>query len=85
MGWLLLEMSDRPATVPHMGKKALFDRAGMAELLAQQGGVITRSQAQDCAMSDQALRHRLRPDGPWQVLLPGVYLTTTGSPAGRNG
>jgi hypothetical protein len=75
-------MSDRAATVPHMGKKALFDRAGMADLLARQSGVITRSQAQDCAMSDQALRHRLRPDGPWQVLLPGVYLTTTGSPAG---
>ena len=32
-------------------------------------------------MSDAALRHRLRPGGPWQVLLPGVYQTTTGSPA----
>ena len=32
-------------------------------------------------MSDQALRHRIRPGGPWQVLLPGVYLTATGSPA----
>ncbi len=32
-------------------------------------------------MSDQALRHRLRPGGPWQVMLPAVYLTTTGSPA----
>jgi hypothetical protein len=74
-------MSDRPATVPHMGKKALFDRAGMADLLARQSGVITRSQAQACAMSDEALRHRLRPGGPWQVLLSDVYLTTTGGPA----
>jgi hypothetical protein len=64
-----------------MGRKALFDRAGMACLLARQSGVITRSQARDCAMSEEALRHRLRPDGPWQALLPGVYLTTTGSPA----
>ena len=50
-------------------------------MLARQSGVITRSQAQECAMSDAALRHRLRPGGPWQVLLPGVYQTTTGSPA----
>ncbi len=26
------------------------------------------------------LRHRLRPGGPWQRLLPGVYLTSTGRP-----
>jgi hypothetical protein len=64
-----------------MGKRALFDRNAMADVLARQSGVITRSQAQDCAMTDQALRHRLRPDGPWQGLLPGVYLTATGSPA----
>jgi hypothetical protein len=32
-------------------------------------------------MSEEALRHRLRPGGPWQLMLPGVYLTTTGSPA----
>jgi hypothetical protein len=32
-------------------------------------------------MSEEALRHRLRPGGPWQLMLPGVYLATTGSPA----
>jgi hypothetical protein len=64
-----------------MGSRALFDRKAMADLLTRQSGVITRSQTRDCAMSDQALRHRIRPGGPWQVLLPGVYLTTTGSPA----
>jgi hypothetical protein len=26
------------------------------------------------------LSHRLRPGGPWQVLVPGVYLTVTGQP-----
>jgi hypothetical protein len=31
-------------------------------------------------MSEEALRHRLRHGGPWQALLPGVYLATTGSP-----
>ncbi len=64
-----------------MGKRALFDRNAMADLLERQSGVITRGQAQDCAMTDETLRHRLRPGGPWQALLPGVYLTVTGSPA----
>jgi hypothetical protein len=31
-------------------------------------------------MSDQMLKHRLCPGGPWQRLLPGVYLTFTGTP-----
>jgi hypothetical protein len=62
-----------------MGRKALFDQHSMAEVLTRQGGVITRGQAQDCAMSNAALRHRIRDGGPWQVLLPGIYISTTGS------
>jgi len=30
-------------------------------------------------MSEKALRQRLRPNGPWQVVLPGVYLAQTGA------
>jgi len=52
----------------------------MASMLARQSGVITRNQTLDCAMSDQALRHKIRDGGSWQVLLPGVYLTSTGTP-----
>jgi very-short-patch-repair endonuclease len=59
---------------------ALFDRDGVAGLLAKQNGVITRSQLRSRAMSEAALRHRLRAGGPWQVLLPGVYLSSTGTP-----
>jgi hypothetical protein len=62
-----------------MGKKASFDRDAVAELLGHQKGVITRSQTKDCGMSDAALRHRLRTGGPWQALLPGVYLSANGS------
>jgi len=62
-----------------MGRKALFDRNAVAVLLTKQNGVITRRQAQDCGLSKDALQHRIRPGGPWQILLPGVYLTTTGS------
>jgi hypothetical protein len=25
-------------------------------------------------MTEKAVRHRIRPDGPWQVVLPGIYL-----------
>ena len=60
-----MKMSYRPGTVPHMGRKALFDHDAMADLLVRQSGVITRSQVQDCAMSDQALRSIIiagRPD-----------------------
>lgn len=41
--------------------------------MAKQHGVIARRQAVACAMTLTALRYRIRPDGPWQVVLPGVY------------
>ncbi|MBO0809517.1 MAG: hypothetical protein J2P32_14565 [Actinobacteria bacterium] len=31
-------------------------------------------------MTPAMVRHRIRPGGPWQRLLPGVYLTVTGTP-----
>ena len=34
-------------------------------------------------MSPDQFRHRIRPGGPWQRLLPGVYLTVTGTPTRR--
>jgi hypothetical protein len=48
-------------------------------LLRKQKGVITRGQAAGCSVTDAALRHRTRVDGPWQVVLPGVYLSRTGA------
>jgi hypothetical protein len=42
--------------------------------------VITRSQALAVGVTVNALRHRLRPGGPWQRLLPGVYIAVTGTP-----
>jgi hypothetical protein len=47
---------------------------------AYQHGVLSRSQAVACGLSLDALRHRIRVGGPWQRLLPGVYLTSTGEP-----
>lgn len=57
-----------------------LDRLLLAEKLRKQYGVISRPQTVACGMSDKALRHRLRAAGPWQRMLPGVYLAGTGSP-----
>jgi hypothetical protein len=74
-------LSYLPGTVAYMGRKSSFDADALANLVARQSGVITRSQAMACALSNDALQHRIRVGGPWQVLLPGVYLTNSGTPA----
>jgi hypothetical protein len=57
-----------------------IDRDALARTLDRQLDVITREQAVAVGLTKHALRHRLRLGGPWQVLLPGVYLAATGSP-----
>jgi len=52
-------------------------------LLREQELVISRQQALTCGMSSEELRHRIRPDGPWQRLVAGVYLAATGAPTRR--
>ena len=64
-----------------MPRTAQFDGRSLAALAARQDGVITRAQALDCGMTERVLRYRARAAGPWQALLPGVYLTHTGQPA----
>jgi very-short-patch-repair endonuclease len=49
-------------------------------LAATQFGVITRAEALQCGVSDRALHCRIQPGGPWQRILPGVYVTSTGPP-----
>jgi very-short-patch-repair endonuclease len=49
-------------------------------LLAYQRGVVSSAQALAIGVTAAGLRHRYRPGGPWQRLLPGVYLTATGEP-----
>jgi hypothetical protein len=47
--------------------------------ISSQGQVVSREQALG-EMSRHALGYRLRPEGTWHRLLPGVYLTVTGTP-----
>ena len=57
-----------------------FDRAAVTAILARQYQLITRSQVLGCGLSESALVHRLRAGGPWQRLLPGVFLALSGTP-----
>jgi hypothetical protein len=66
-----------------MGQLSGFDTVTLARLTARQHGLVRREQALGCSMSKAALRHRLRPDGPWQAVLPGVYLTNRGELTSR--
>lgn len=52
----------------------------MATILWKQFGVLSRSQAVDLGLTTRTLRYRTRRGGPWQAILPGVYLTVTGVP-----
>ncbi len=63
-----------------MPVKNQYDREKFAKILADQFNVIGRRQALDCGLTDSAIDHRLRANGPWRKLLPGVYATTTGTP-----
>jgi hypothetical protein len=63
-----------------MAPSTRIDRNALARTLDQQLEVITRKQAVAVGLTKHALRHRLRLGGPWQSLLPGVYLAATGSP-----
>ncbi|HLK02773.1 MAG TPA: hypothetical protein VKU39_23085, partial [Streptosporangiaceae bacterium] len=51
----------------------------LQRVLHAQFGVISRQQALACDLSPKTIQHRLRPGGPWQRLLPGIYLTVTGA------
>ncbi len=66
------------ASVPEDGRP---NRAALAATLRAQDNVISRQQAFACGLTRAGLAYRIRPDGPWQRLLPGSYLAQTGPPA----
>ena len=53
---------------------------GLGELLGRQFSVVSRGQLLVLGMTDKAMQRRVRAGGPWQALLPGVYLGVTGAP-----
>lgn len=63
-----------------MPKKAAHDHDVLDRLLGKQERVISRAQAFSSGMTPEAIRQRIRAGGPWQRMLPGVYLAATGTP-----
>ena len=61
-------------------KMAAIDHDALDALLRKQQFVLSRAQAAGCGVTPAALQYRIRPGGPWQRLLPGVYLAVTGTP-----
>lgn len=55
------------------------DAKRLTRILSLQYNVITRRQALACGITTSALRHKLRAHGPWRKILPGVYVTVTGT------
>jgi hypothetical protein len=56
-----------------------YDREQLARILRHQYDVVARSQALECGLTRGAITHRLRLDGPWRQVLPGVYTTVNGT------
>jgi hypothetical protein len=54
------------------------ERPGRIVVTCQSAGVISRRQLLHSGFTEDGLRHHIRHGGPWQRLLPGVYLTVTG-------
>ena len=62
-----------------MPKRSGFDAERLRQVLQAQHQVITRRQALLCGMAHSTLDRQIAPGGPWQRLLPGVYLAVTGA------
>lgn len=62
-----------------MPKRSAFDEERLRQVLRAQHQVITRQQALLCGLPPSTLDRYIRPGGPWQRLLPGVYLALTGA------
>jgi hypothetical protein len=56
------------------------DYPRLRALIERQDCVVSRAQVLAGGLTHNALSHRLRRGGPWQSMLPGVYLTVTGTP-----
>ena len=62
-----------------MPKRSAFDTERLRQVLRAQHQVITRRQALLCGVPPSTLDRYIASGGPWQRLLPGVYLALTGA------
>ena len=71
-------MSDPAVMLGAMPRTARLD--GLDTLLGKQLSVASRGQLLTLGLTDHVMQYRVRRGGPWQTLLPGVYLTVSGTP-----
>jgi hypothetical protein len=64
-----------------MPRRAVFDTGRLLRIIDAQHQVISRSQALACGLPRSTVTSWCKPQGKWQRLLPGVYLTQTGKPS----
>jgi hypothetical protein len=62
-----------------MSRKSEFDAGRLNLILREQFHVISRAQAMACGMSRKAVEMRIASSGPWQRVLPAVYVAVTGT------
>jgi hypothetical protein len=61
-----------------MGATARYDKELFGRFLREQRKVVTRRQLVQCGMTRSAIQYRVRPDGRWRIILPGVYAASDG-------
>lgn len=63
-----------------MPKRSEYDNDLLVRITLEQRQVLTRAQALKCGMPHSTIDYKTSPRGPWQTLLPGIYLTMAGTP-----
>lgn len=76
----LVSTASGPRGKPQPDRHGRLPRDPLAKLLDQQFGVLSREQATAFDVGPGLIKYRIRPRGPWQRLLPGVYQTTSDVP-----
>ncbi len=71
-------LSERGAMLGGMGQGSGSAHGAVADISRRQGDLVTRSQVLSAGMTESALRHKIRADGPWKIVLPGIYLLHNG-------
>jgi hypothetical protein len=67
-------------SVPSGMVTCMAAQSDLDKLLKRQHLVLTRRQALACGLHHNAVHHAIQPGGRWQQMLPGVYLTVSGTP-----
>jgi hypothetical protein len=63
-----------------MPKQRGYDKDLLGRAIREQRLVVTRAQVLACGLPHSTIDNKIGDGGPWQALLPGVYLTITGTP-----